>query len=61
MQQLRHGHDAIVTGIGTALADDPQLNDRSGLPRTRPLLRVVLIPHCVCRSIELVKSAANDC
>jgi len=42
VQRMRHQADAILTGIGTALADDPQLNDRSGLPRRRPLLRVLL-------------------
>jgi len=42
VQDLRHATDSMITGIGTALADDPLLTDRSGLPRVRPLLRVVL-------------------
>ncbi len=42
VQGLRHECDAILTGVGTALADDPLLTDRSGLPRSHPLLRVVL-------------------
>jgi diaminohydroxyphosphoribosylaminopyrimidine deaminase/5-amino-6-(5-phosphoribosylamino)uracil reductase len=39
---LRHKYDALITGSGTILKDSPQLTDRSGLPRRRPLLRVVL-------------------
>ena len=42
VHRLRHRCDAIITGSGTFLKDNPQLTDRSGLPRRRPLLRVIL-------------------
>ncbi|MYB53810.1 MAG: bifunctional diaminohydroxyphosphoribosylaminopyrimidine deaminase/5-amino-6-(5-phosphoribosylamino)uracil reductase RibD, partial [Acidobacteriia bacterium] len=41
VQQVRHRHDAIMTGIGTVHADDCLLTDRTGLPRRRALLRVI--------------------
>ena len=41
-QQLRHQNDAILVGVGTILADDPLLTDRTGESRRRPLLRVIL-------------------
>src|SRR5262252_6992319 len=42
VQELRHDHDSILTGIGTLLADDPLLTDRTSLARSRPLLRIVM-------------------
>src|SRR6202795_4949963 len=42
VHRMRHASDALLTGIGTILAEDPLLTDRSGLPRRKRLFRVVL-------------------
>lgn len=42
VHEMRHANDAIMVGVGTIIADDPLLTDRTGLPRRRPLQRVIL-------------------
>ncbi|MBI2956872.1 MAG: bifunctional diaminohydroxyphosphoribosylaminopyrimidine deaminase/5-amino-6-(5-phosphoribosylamino)uracil reductase RibD [Acidobacteria bacterium] len=61
VQRLRHQVDAVVTGIGTVLADDPLLTDRSGRLRRRPLVRVVLDAGLrLPLDSQLVSTAQND-
>ena len=61
VQQLRHQHDAIMVGVGTIIADDPLLTDRSGKPRRRPLLRVILDSRLrLPLESRLVKTAQDD-
>lgn len=42
VQELRHEYDAILVGGNTASVDDPSLTDRSGKPRRRKLVRVLV-------------------
>ncbi len=61
VQRMRHASDALLTGIGTILADDPLLTDRSGLPRRRPLLRLILDTKLrLSPKSRIVESAKDD-
>ncbi len=61
VQQLRHQSDAILAGVGTVMADDPLLTDRSGLPRRRKLLRVILDSYLrIPLASRVVQTAEND-
>ena len=61
VHELRHEHDAIMAGVGTVIADDPLLTDRSNRPRRRPLLRVILDSFLrLPDESRLVKSAQGD-
>ena len=61
VQRLRHASDAILTGIGTVLADDPALTDRTNQSRRRSLLRVVLDAHLrTPLDSQLVRTADQD-
>jgi diaminohydroxyphosphoribosylaminopyrimidine deaminase/5-amino-6-(5-phosphoribosylamino)uracil reductase len=61
VQQLRHESDAIMVGVGTIIADDPLLTDRSGLSRRRNLMRIVVDSRLrLPPESRIVKTNHND-
>ncbi len=61
VQRLRHAADALLTGIGTVLADNPRMTDRSGKPRRQKLLRAIIDSRLrLPLKSNLVKSADGD-
>jgi len=61
VHRMRHASDALLTGIGTILADDPLLTDRSGLARRKRLLRVILDSNLrLSPRSRIVKTSDDD-
>ena len=61
VHHMRQASDALLTGIGTILADNPILTDRSGLPRRKRLLRVILDSKLrLSPSSRIVKTSDDD-
>ena len=61
VHEMRHANDAVLVGVGTIIADDPLLTDRTGLARRRPLLRVILDSRLrLPLNSRVVKTARGD-
>jgi diaminohydroxyphosphoribosylaminopyrimidine deaminase/5-amino-6-(5-phosphoribosylamino)uracil reductase len=61
VQLMRHASDALLTGIGTIVADNPLLTDRSGRSRRRRLLRVILDSQLrLSPQSRIVKTSDDD-
>src|ERR1700726_4286670 len=61
VHRMRHASDALLTGIGTIMADDPLLTDRSGLARRRRLLPGILDSKLrLPQKSRIIKTADDD-
>ena len=60
VHEMRHEHDAILVGANTVVIDDPSLTDRSGLPRRRKLVRVILDNRLLTPADSTVAKTAHE-
>ena len=60
VHRMRHASDALLTGIGTILADNPLLTDRSGVPRRRRLLRAIVDTNLRLSTNSRIVQTADD-
>ncbi|MCX7643003.1 MAG: bifunctional diaminohydroxyphosphoribosylaminopyrimidine deaminase/5-amino-6-(5-phosphoribosylamino)uracil reductase RibD [Armatimonadetes bacterium] len=62
VHRLRHEHDAVLVGVGTVLADDPQLNVRLGTKRVKQPVRVVVDSQArTPPTAKIIRSADSPC
>lgn len=62
VHRLRNLYDAIMVGIGTVLADNPQLNTRLNIEERRDPLRVILDPGLqLPPEGKIVQSSLEQC
>lgn len=61
VHMMRARHDAVMVGVGTVLADDPDLTCRIDGVRTTPIVRIVVDSHLRTPLLSrLVVSAAHN-
>lgn len=59
VHQMRAASDAVIVGIGTALADDPELTARMEPAPAKQPVRIVIDTHCRLRSESNLAQSAR--
>ncbi len=57
---MRGRHDAVMVGVGTVLADDPELTCRIDGFRSAPLVRIVVDSHLRTPLLSKLVNSANE-